>query len=171
MRALAVGARAPDFEAPNQDGATFRFSDLRGRWVVLYFYPKDETRGCTAEACAFRDEMPKIAALGAQIVGVSRDGVASHGRFAKRHGLRFPLIADPSGRIARDYGALWWFGALKRVTFVIDPEGMIRRRHLGVRPGRHAREVSEELDTLVRTSSGKPEHVRPFEGVSAGPLK
>jgi peroxiredoxin Q/BCP len=95
MPAMEVGTLAPDFALPDQEGRTHRLSDYRGRWVVLYFYPKDDTPGCTKEACGFRDQMGSLKALDAVVLGVSADDVESHKRFAEKYGLNFPLLADP----------------------------------------------------------------------------
>lgn len=123
---LDVDTIAPDFEGGDQHGRPFRLMDLRGRWVVLYFYPKDETIGCTREACAFRDDLDAFTALGAEVVGVSVQDMDSHRQFAEHHGLRFRLIADPDKRISRTYDALGLLGLARRVTYVINPEGQIR---------------------------------------------
>lgn len=123
---LAVGDLAPDFAARDHDGSDLRMSSLRGRWVVLYFYPKDETSGCTAEACTFRDNLESIQGLGAEVIGVSVQDVDSHRQFAAHHRLNFRLVADPDKGITRAYGVLGILGVAKRVTYLIDPEGRIR---------------------------------------------
>ena len=98
MPAMEVGTLAPDFALPDQEGRTHRLSDYRGRWVVLYFYPKDDTPGCTKEACGFRDQMGSLKALDAVVLGVSADDVESHKRFAEKYGLNFPLLPHPGPR-------------------------------------------------------------------------
>jgi peroxiredoxin Q/BCP len=102
---LKIGARAPDFSGADQNGKTVRLADFKGSKVVLYFYPKDMTPGCTVEACAFRDGFGAIKKKGAVVLGVSKDGAASHTKFIEKHGLPFPLLADESGEIVKAYGA------------------------------------------------------------------
>ena len=126
---LKPGDQAPDFSLPTATGETFRLSDYRGkRAVVLFFYPKDDTPGCTAEACSFRDQYEDFLELGAEVVGVSSDSESSHLRFAKKHGLPFPLLADAGGRLRKLYQvprAL--LGLLPgRVTYVIDKDGVVQ---------------------------------------------
>jgi len=145
---VAVGDRAPDFALPAAGGATVRLSDYQGRRaVVLYFYPKDETLGCTAEACAFRDSYRVFADAGAEVIGVSGDSVASHQRFADRHQLPFILVSDSDGAVSRRYGARKLFGLLGgRVTFVIDREGMVR--HVFDSQLAFTRHVREALEAI-----------------------
>lgn len=148
---LPEGAAAPDFALADQDGRIHRIGDYAGRWLVLYFYPKDDTPGCTREACGFRDDIDALAALDAALLGVSVDDVAAHARFARRHGLPFPLLADPHGRTAAAYGALLELGVARfarRHTFVVDPDGRIAARFDRVDPARHAAEVVERLRRL-----------------------
>ena len=125
---LEINQPAPDFSLPTTDGKSFQLSSLRGRSVVLYFYPKDDTPGCTTQACGFRDQYEEFLALDAEVVGVSSDSVASHQKFATRHRLPFPLLADEDGAVRKLYEvprAL--LGLLPgRVTFVIDQQGVIR---------------------------------------------
>jgi peroxiredoxin Q/BCP len=152
---LTVGMSAPDFEAQDDAGNPFRLSQLRGRWVVLYFYPKDNTPGCTREACSFRDSFAAFARSGAVVVGVSPDSVRSHQRFKERYGLPFTLVSDPGGRIAQLYG-VWQerqlygrrFLGVVRTTFLIDPEGVIRAVFPSVRVEGHAEEVLQRLTEL-----------------------
>ncbi|HVL88369.1 MAG TPA: peroxiredoxin [Candidatus Thermoplasmatota archaeon] len=148
------GRPAPDFAAPDQRGETLRLSDLRGRWVVLYFNPRDETRGCTAEACEFRDRRDAFSRLDAEIVGVSTQDQASHAAFARRHRLPFRLVADPDKRIARAYGALGWLGVARRVTFVLDPSGVVRRVHRSELDPRGHVEAARRAIEAGRTASG-----------------
>jgi peroxiredoxin Q/BCP len=124
--------RAPDFELPDQRGALFRLSEaLRSGPVVVFFYPKDDTSGCTREACAFRDEHEDFVDAGATVVGISSDDVASHERFAGKHHLPYRLLADVGGKVRAAYGVQGHlFGLVDgRVTFVIDPSGVVRHRH------------------------------------------
>jgi peroxiredoxin Q/BCP len=146
------GTLAPDFALPDQEGRVHRLSDYRGRWVVLYFYPKDDTPGCTKEACGFRDRMGDLQALGAVVLGVSADDVASHKRFAEKYGLNFPLLADPERQAILAYRA-WGkknlygkeYEGVLRQTFLIDPEGRIAKAWRKVSPEGHAEEVAEAL--------------------------
>ena len=148
----AAGSVAPEFSLPDQGGRTVRLTDYRGKWVVLYFYPKDDTPGCTEEACTFRDDLAKLTRLGAQILGVSVDDTASHAAFAKKHGLPFPLLADTDGKTAVRYGAmadLWVTRFAKRYTFLIDPQGRIARTYLKVDTSRHSAEIIADLRQLT----------------------
>jgi peroxiredoxin Q/BCP len=148
---LAVGADAPAFALQDQGGKTHRLEDYRGRWVVLYFYPKDDTPGCTKEACNFRDDLPKLRALGVQILGVSVDNTESHARFATKYSLPFPLLADEGGVVAKAYDTLWSLGPIKftkRHTFIIGPDGKIARIYRDVKPEEHSRQVLEDVKAL-----------------------
>lgn len=152
---LKPGDPAPNFEAVTQDGSPLRLKDFAGRKLVLYFYPKDETPGCTRQACSLRDYDAEIKARGAAIVGVSTQNQASHQRFADRHGLGFPLLADPDATVARAYGALGGGGLLdkvvgalglaRRVTFIIDEEGRIAHVIEHPQTGSHGEEVLQLL--------------------------
>ncbi|AJP49680.1 hypothetical protein PG1C_13195 [Rugosibacter aromaticivorans] len=149
----AVGAMAPSFTLPDQHGKMWRLKDLRGQWVVLYFYPKDDTPGCTQEACQFRDDLQALTALGAQIVGVSVDDSASHKKFADKYHLPFPLLADQDAAVARSYGALSDLLVVKyakRYTFLVDPQGKIVKAYLQVDTSRHSKEIVDDLTRLVR---------------------
>jgi thioredoxin-dependent peroxiredoxin len=145
---VEAGQKAPDFRAPASDGGEKGLSDFAGKVVVLYFYPKDDTPGCTIEAKDFRDFAADFAAAGAAVVGVSADDLESHGKFAKKHGLAFTLLSDPDGRILDAYGA-WKEGSIfgrtamgvDRSTFVIDGTGTVRRAWRSVNPMGHAQEV------------------------------
>ena len=125
--ALMIGDAAPSFALEDQDGQMRRLEDLNGRILVLFFYPKDDTPGCTAEACTFRDHHGNLTALGAEVWGVSGDDAVSHRRFAERHQLPFPLLSDKTGSLKRAFGVPKTFGLLPaRVTYVIDQKGMIQ---------------------------------------------
>jgi peroxiredoxin Q/BCP len=147
-----VGSAAPDFSLPDQDGRVVHLADWRGHWLVLYFYPKDDTPGCTQEACSFRDDLAKLSALGAKVVGISLDDTSSHATFARKYHLPFPLLADPDAAVARRYGALsdWvLFKFAKRNTFLIDPQGRIARVYTKVDTARHSAELIADLQRLV----------------------
>jgi peroxiredoxin Q/BCP len=150
------GTKAPDFELQTDRGKPLRLSDLRGKPVVLYFYPKDDTPGCTVEACAFRDRRPELAARGAQVLGVSPDGVASHAAFRDKYSLDFPLLADAGHEVAERYGA--WrekqsYGrtsmGIQRSTFLIDGEGVVRKVWKKVDVQEHDRQVLDALSALA----------------------
>ena len=146
---LKAGAMAPEVDSVDQYGNPFRLSGLRGKWVVLYFYPKDDTTGCRMEACAFRDNLSSIAAEGAVVVGVSVQDQHSHLQFAQHHGLTFQLVADEGKHITRDYDVLGVLGLAKRVTYLIDPEGKIRDIYRSeVRPESHVGYVRSRLREL-----------------------
>ena len=149
---LREGDPAPSFTLRDQRGNLVRSDDLRGRWVVLYFYPKDDTPGCTKEACSFRDHWDELREEGAVVLGVSGDDERSHARFAEKHRLPFPLLVDSDHAVARAYGA---YGAKRRFgreyegvlrqTFLIDPEGRLAKIWRRVTPEGHAEEVLEAL--------------------------
>lgn len=141
---LNEGQLAPDFALPDQDGQLHRLADFRGHWLVLYFYPRDDTPHCTKEACGFRDEMAALAGQGIKVAGVSVDSTSSHAAFASKFALPFPLLSDRQGATARHYGTLIDLGPLKftrRQTFLISPEGRITRIWRRVSPAGHAREL------------------------------
>ncbi len=147
---LVEGAKAPAFEAKDQSGRVVRLADFAGKSnVVLYFYPKDDTPGCTAEACSLRDGYRAILATGAAVLGVSADDADSHQAFAKKFDLPFPLLADPKGIILEAYGVkMPVLGIAKRVTFIIDRQGQIRRILRNVDTKHHDQQVLEILKTL-----------------------
>ena len=135
---------------PDRHGAYAE--QYHGRWVVLYFYPKDDTPGCTKEACAFRDDLHKLTKLGAQVLGVSVDTSASHAAFAKKYHLPFPLLSDADGKVADSYGALRNLGLIKiakRYTFLIDPDGKIAKTYLQVDTSRHSQQIIDDLSLLL----------------------
>ena len=145
---VAAGAQAPDFELADAGGRKVRLSEFRGRKaVVLYFYPKDDTPGCTREACSFRDHYEDFVAAGAEVIGVSSDDGASHERFAKKHRLPFTLLSDEDGAVRKRYGVPATLGLLPgRVTFVIDAQGVVR--HVFNSQLAASRHVEEALRTL-----------------------
>ena len=150
------GQQAPDFELRTDRGEAFRLSAHRGQPVVLYFYPQDDTPGCTVEACAFRDRRDEVAKKGALVVGVSPDGVESHAAFRDKFSLNFPLLADPDHRVAEQYGA-WgeknMYGkksmGIRRSTFLIDGQGVVRKAWKKVDVQQHDQQVLAALDGLA----------------------
>lgn len=149
---LVVGQPAPEFELPDQDGQLHSLEDYRDRWVVLYFYPKDGTPGCTTEACEFRDNIFAYREMNVQILGVSLDDVESHKRFAEDYNLPFPLLADPEGTSAEAYGVKTKFAGMtlaKRQTFIIDPDGNLAKHYEKVNPDTHSAEVLSALEALI----------------------
>ena len=148
---VAVGAPAPEFELPDQAGQLHSLEDYRDRWVVLYFYPKDATPGCTTEACEFRDNIFEFKKLNAQILGVSFDDVESHQEFAAEHSLPFPLLADTEGKAAEAYGVKTkrlGMTLAKRQTFLIDPAGNVAKHYKSVDPNIHSAQVIADLKAL-----------------------
>ncbi len=144
---------APDFSAPDETGTIRHLHEFRGHLLVLYFYPKDGSPGCTREACAFRDEWQRIEATGARVVGVSLDSVESHAAFKRQHGLPFPLLSDGDGSLLAAYGVPESpRGFAARTTFIIDARGMIRRIFPEVDPAVHVGQVLEVLEQLRRES-------------------
>ncbi|MGQ0797387.1 MAG: thioredoxin-dependent thiol peroxidase [Methanobacteriota archaeon] len=147
-----VGETAPDFALPSDDGRAIALKDLRGKKVVLYFYPKDDTPGCTKEACAFRDNLARVTSKGAVVLGVSRDDLTSHGKFRDRYRLNFPLLSDESGGVTKAYG-VWQkktnygreYWGIVRSTFLIDEAGRIARVWPKVKVEGHADEVLAAL--------------------------
>ena len=151
---LVVGDSAPDFSLPASTGGNITLSDLRGRKVVLYFYPKDDTPGCTKEACGFRDAYDDIQTRGVVVLGVSRDDLASHDGFVQKYSLPFPLLSDPDAFVAKSYGAYGTknlYGRLSegvyRHTFLIDEEGRVAKVWRRVRTEVHATEVLAALES------------------------
>ncbi|SEL57202.1 peroxiredoxin [Nitrosovibrio tenuis] len=146
---IKVGQPAPDFKLPDQNGNTRTLADFRGKWLALYFYVKDDTPGCTEQACKFRDDIHELSDLGVQVVGVSVDDTASHANFAKKYSLPFPLLADSKGETAARYGSLREGGTLaKRNTFLIDPKGKIAKIYLSANTSRNSAEVIADLKKL-----------------------
>ena len=149
------GKKAPDFNAATDGGRKLKLSDLRGKPVVLYFYPKDDTSGCTAEACGFRDSLPNFGKLKAQVIGVSKDSADKHDKFKKKYGLNFPLVSDGDGKICEKYGT--WiekslygrkYMGIDRATFLIDNNGVVRKVWRKVKVNGHVAEVEEALKAL-----------------------
>jgi len=148
MSEFVVGAKAPSFSAPDQSGKTVSLSDFKGKTVVLYFYPKDDTPGCTVEACSFRDEYTAFKKKGAVVLGVSPDSTKKHTKFIEKYSLPFPLLADEDHKICEAYG-VWveksMYGkkymGVERSTFVIGPDGKLKAIYRKVKPAEHTAEV------------------------------
>ena len=142
---------APEFTLPTNTGdGEISLSDYRGKWVVLYFYPKDFTSGCTIEARRFQEDLPKYSSRNTQILGVSVDDINSHKEFCDSEGLKFPLLADTDGTVSKAYGS-WLSPFSIRHTFIIDPDGILQKIFLGVKPTVHSNEVLSSLDDLQNT--------------------
>ena len=147
-----VGALAPAFKLQDQTGKWHSLSDYKGHWVALYFYPKDDTPGCTTQACSFRDNVFAFKKENAVILGISVDDVASHKAFAEKHGLPFTLLADPDKAVTREYGVLkTYMGVMemaRRDTFLIDPDGKVAKHYEAVEPEGHSQVVLDDIKAL-----------------------
>lgn len=150
-----LNSKAPDFTLQDQSGKEHTLSKYLGRWVLLYFYPKDDTAGCTKEACMIRDAFPRFDGVHAHVFGVSTDSVESHKKFAEKYQLPFSLLADTEKQVVNAYG-VWGekkmmgktYMGTKRTSFLIDPEGVIRKIYEGVKPEVHAEEVLADLNSF-----------------------
>jgi peroxiredoxin Q/BCP len=155
----AVGSAAPAFKLQDQTGKTHALSDYKGKWVVLYFYPKDNTPGCTTQACEFRDNIFAYRELGAVILGISVDDVASHKAFSDQHSLPFPILADSDKSATTAYGTLKEYVGIakmaRRDTFIIDPQGRIAKHYQDVKPAGHSEIVLADLKQLVAQAAKK----------------
>ncbi|MBD2071100.1 peroxiredoxin [Leptolyngbya sp. FACHB-671] len=158
--ALALGGTQPPLDQPapgftlptNTGDGEISLSDYRGQWVVVYFYPKDFTSGCTLEARRFQQDLPQYQERNTQILGISADDVDSHAEFCDAEGLRFPLLADVDGAVSKAYGS--WLGYVSlRHTYLVDQEGILRERYIGVQPAIHSTEVLTRLDELQGVAS------------------
>ena len=153
---LKIGDKAPAFKLKNAEGKLVRLTDFKGKKVILYFYPKDMTPGCTKEACGFQDDLRLIEAQNTVVLGVSGDDEASHQKFAARYNLQFPLLADPDHEVAEKYG-VWQekslygrkFWGIKRTTFILDEQGKIAHIFAKVDTARHSKDVLQVLDSLA----------------------
>lgn len=152
-----VNQKAPDLKLPDQDGKTHSLTDYKGKWVLLYFYPKDDTPGCTKEACSIRDAFPDFRKLKAVVLGVSSDSVKSHKKFVEKYELPFTILADEDKKVVNSYG-VWakkkfmgreYMGTL-RTSFLIDPAGKVAKIYEKVKPELHAQEVLEDLKRLSK---------------------
>jgi thioredoxin-dependent peroxiredoxin len=153
---LIVGQSAPDFELPDQNGEIRRLKDYQNEWVLIYFYPKDDTPGCTKEACSIRDNFPDFQELKLKVLGVSVDSVESHKKFAEKYNLPFTLLADEKKEVVGKYGVWGWnkfmgreYEGTLRTSFLIDPEGKIARIYENVKPEVHAEEVLDYFKNLI----------------------
>lgn len=148
--------KAPNFNLPDQTGKFHSLKEYLGKWLIVYFYPKDDTPGCTTEACNFRDASDEYKKLGVSIIGISKDNIKSHKKFAEKHKLNFPLLADEDGSAIKSYGA-WgeksMFGkkymGILRNTYLINPKGEIQKEYKGVKPNLHNEEILMDLKELI----------------------
>lgn len=151
-----IGTAAPTFSLPSEDGSQVSLQDLRGKWVVLYFYPKDGTPGCTIEAHNFQRDQPQYAQRNAVVVGVSVDSTDSHKEFCSKQGLSFKLLADTQHKVVKEYGSTMTYNGIEiaaRNTFIVDPQGKIERTYASVDPNKHSQEVLAALDELQKNPS------------------
>jgi len=148
MAKVGVGTEAPDFELPATGGRTYKLSDMRGKWVALAFYPGDFTPVCTRQFCSYRDGDDHLEELGIEVLGISPQSVDSHERFTAEHGLTSPLLADESRDVLRAYGVLAPGGIVRRSIFIVDPEGIVRFRHVALL-GLHYKDVSDLGEALA----------------------
>ncbi|MEJ8568146.1 peroxiredoxin [Elongatibacter sediminis] len=151
-----VGATAPDFRLQDQNGDWHQLSDYQGKWLAVYFYPKDDTPGCTTEACNFRDNIYAFKAIGAEVVGISVDDVDSHKEFEEKYKLPFTLLADSGGEVSKTYGVLRDYKLMKiadRQSFLVNPEGVIVKHYEDVDPETHTQNVLADIENL---SAGEP---------------
>ena len=150
---LEVGDKAPNFILNDQNNESHQLSDYEGRWVILYFYPKDDTPGCTTQACDFRDAVKRIIASRSVVFGLSLDSVESHKRFSDKNNLPFSLLSDEEGVAAKSYDSLnnfMGYKSAKRNTFIIDPEGFLSKIYLSVDPKTHSQMVLNDLSLLQK---------------------
>lgn len=150
---ILLGQSAPDFTLADQHNKQHTLSDYQGRWVVVYFYPKDDTPGCTTEACSFRDAINHIVAKRAVVFGISLDDVESHQRFSKKNNLPFSILSDPDGKVAKQYDSLgdyWVIKFAKRNSFIINPMGDITKIYKSVDPQTHVTTLLKDLSNLQR---------------------
>ena len=148
---IKPGDAAPAFQLPDRHGVLHALRDYRGRWLIVFFYPRDDTPGCTREACQFRDELHRLKQLGADVVGISVDSVAMHADFAAKYELPFPLLADTQGTVAAQYGVLiqfWRWKVARRTSFIVGPDGRIAHIFSRVDPRVHVSEVTHTLNHL-----------------------
>lgn len=147
---LQVGQMAPLFSLPDQDNSIHSLEDSLGEWVLVYFYPEDDTPGCTLEACGIRDNLPKFQNIGAEVFGISTDSTESHKQFAQKYGLPFTLLSDEDGSVSKSYGVSGegFMGKNTRTSFLIDQEGRIAKIYEKVEPKGHAEEVLKDIGKM-----------------------
>jgi peroxiredoxin Q/BCP len=146
----SVGSPAPEFKLQDQNGKWHQLKNYRGKWVALYFYPKDQTPGCTTQACEFRDNVFAFREANTQILAISVDDVESHQKFSEKHGLPFPLLADTNKQAVKSYDVMSFTGFAKRETFVIDPQGAIVKRYIVGDPKGHSQTVLKDIQELQK---------------------
>ena len=146
--APAIGSPAPEFRLQDQNGKWHQLKDYRGKWIALYFYPKDQTPGCTTQACEFRDNIFAFREANAQILGISVDDVESHKKFSEKHSLPFPLLADVKKQVVKTYDVMSFTGFAKRETLIIDPQGVIVKRYVVGDPKGHSQTVLKDIQEL-----------------------
>jgi thioredoxin-dependent peroxiredoxin len=152
---LEIGDRAPAFELAGSGGQTHRLEDYRGEWVILAFYPGDFTPVCTRQFCSYRDGADRLDQLGASVLGISPQSADSHDRFVAEYGLTIPLLADPERRVVKAYGVLGPGGLVRRSVFIVDPEGVVRYRHVALL-GLHYKDVAGLGTALERARRNAP---------------
>ncbi|MFA6170767.1 MAG: peroxiredoxin [Candidatus Margulisiibacteriota bacterium] len=148
--------KAQDFNLPDQNGKNHQLADYAGKWLVLYFYPKDFTSGCTAQACSYRDFITEIRGKGAEVVGISKDSVESHKKFYDQNHLNFDILSDENGEVIKKYGVFVGVGPVgvaKRTTFLIDPQGEIKKVYENVDPTKDARNILADLESPAAPTS------------------
>ena len=146
-------SKAPSFKLKDESGNIISLDNFKGKWIVIFFYPKDDTPGCTKEVCSFRDDYSAIKSLGAHVIGISLDKTTSHEKFKEKYQLPFMLLSDPQGEVAKKYGALFKFMFIKfskRHSFIIDPQGLIRKEYRSVDPSTHSIQIVNDLKVLKR---------------------
>lgn len=151
MAEVRLGEMAPDFQLMDQNGKVHSLSTYQGRWLLLYFYPKDDTPGCTQEACELRDDHEQLEKMSISVLGVSTDDIESHQAFAEKYQLPFPLLSDASGEVAKRFGSLFQIGPIKfakRHSFIIDPQGRIAHIYRDVDPKTHSDEVIAQIEAF-----------------------
>lgn len=152
MSLMEIGKPAPGFELYDQSGQLYRLSDYLGSWVVLFFYPKDNTPGCTAEVCDFNSEYDRLLALGVTLIGISTDSLRSHQKFAQKYQLKFPILSDKEGRVALAYESLFRLGPFriaKRNSFIVNPQGDIAAIYRSVKAKGHGGFIHEKIQQLM----------------------
>jgi len=150
-----LGKAAPEFKLKNSYGELVSLKEFKGEWLLVFFYPKDDTPGCTKEACSLRDNYTEIKKLNANVIGISIDSSESHKEFKEKYNLPFMLLSDPDGETAKEYGALnnfFIFRLAKRQSFIIDPKGVVRRVYRNVSPSNHAQEIKNDLEAFEHNS-------------------